>query len=157
MSSFLPLVLSAGIPRQLPSGDFLEIRAPRCRVVRSSNQTLVPNAETNVSFSSAQINIGGDWWNPAQPDRITAPFSGDYLIGASVRVTVPSGEVAVILKTQYGYLAPNRVPRMSVNDFTPVIMATLTAGTAIFLSAYAISGSFSYVSGFSPVLWAVKL
>ena len=58
---------------------------PRCHVYDSSNPTVNNTTVTKITFDTAVYNVGGMWSSGTNPDRITFPSAGQYLIFVHVR------------------------------------------------------------------------
>jgi len=55
-----------------------------CKVRRTTNQNLLDNTLTTISFDTEDIDAG-NLFDPAEDDRINLPAPGAWLIGAEVR------------------------------------------------------------------------
>ena len=159
--TFPPLVLENGFPVRLPSNGALLPNQPSCRVWRATNQSILASVETNVSFSNAIFESVSDWWDSSQPDRITFPYSGIYLIGVSIRVQGGTGTAAVAyLKVDNTYVGSERLENGgSLQDFSLTSLVSVLAGQKAYLSALQAGANRNIMSidQMSPILWATKV
>ncbi len=68
----------------LGTGEFAS-SIPAVRVTRTGNQTLEHNHVVDLVFNSERYDTAGMHSNSTNPDRITAPVTGIYAVGVSVR------------------------------------------------------------------------
>lgn len=163
--TFSPLVIQSGQSRQLPSDGILTTNPPAVRVSRSTNQVIGTSTYTAISFDTQVFSFGGSWWSSvSNPDRLTVPVSGIYLIGGFLRISSSStthiqsaitlnGNTNIQVQT-WPVSATNRV-----YDFSNQTLYQLNQGDYLQLRFATSIGSYtlSAESGVTPAFWAVRM
>jgi hypothetical protein len=74
-----------------PTGVVTANSQPRAHVYNSATQNVENNAETNLTFNTAEFNVGSSamWSSSVNPTRMTFQSTGLFLVGA--KVVFPAG------------------------------------------------------------------
>ena len=163
--TFSPLVVEAGQTRQLPTDAILTTNPPAIRVSRSTNQVIATSTYTAISFDTQVFSFGGSWWSSSSnPDRITVPVSGIYLIGGFLRISASSTthiQSAITLNGSTN-IHVQTWPVSATNrpyDFSNQILHQLSQGDYLQLRFATSLGSYtiSPESGVTPAFWAIRM
>lgn len=136
------------------------------RVYNSANLSVPNNATTALTFDSERFDVGGFHSTSVNPDRLTAPGDGYYLIGAHVQFASVAGgrrEFDLFLNgTTYIAVAEES----NVPDGTGLLRAALstlyrlTQGDYVTLQIYQTSGAPLNIlasGNYSPEFWIARV
>lgn len=138
---------------------------PRCRVYRSTGQTGVSTG-TAISFDSERFDPVGMHDPGSNPERITFPDDGKYLIGASVRFDVDASTTnselsAAIVKNGSTIIAEAGITGESTASrkwrFTPVTFYDMDAGDYVEIHvefSNMTNVNVAAVGNYTPEFWA---
>lgn len=160
---FSPLVNSGGQTQRLPSNGVLETNAPAVRVSRNSNYPAQSSGPHSIAFNQQVFSYGGNWWSPTtNPDRITCPVSGVYLIGGTARLSLGSQaylntHIELNGSTYIHTQVWQNLTTFNVFNWSNQVLWELTQGDYLRLIFSNWDISFLAQAGVTPALWAVKL
>lgn len=161
--TFSPLVVSAGQTQRLPSNGVLNTNAPAVRVSRTSDYPAQNSGPHSIVFNQQVFSYGGAWWSSTvNPDRLTCPVAGVYLIGATARLNLGSQAYlnthielngSTFIHTQVW----QNVNTFQIFNWSNQVLWELAQGDYIRLIFSNWGVPFLAQSGVTPALWAVKV
>lgn len=162
--TFPPLIVQSGQVQRLQSSQILDTNAPAVRVTRSTTQVVNASAYTPIAFNTQQFSFGGAWWSSTvNPDRITVPVAGIYLIGGHLRIgssfnVQTQSAITLNGSTDIHVQVWPQTNQGQVYDFSNQVLYQLNQGDYLQLRFRVGAGGFtlSAENGITPSLWAAR-